>query len=727
MKKNRYACSLKGSKQTINSAGSTSIGLLSVCSLAALASGASAQTIVEPIVITATRLATNPFEIPASIDIVDGDTLRTGQLQVNLSETLARIPGINVQNRSNYAQDLQISSRGYGARASFGVRGIKVLIDGIPASAPDGAGQVATFALSSAERVEVLRGPFSALYGNASGGVIQLITEAPPKKPTVAATLAATSFDGLRYGVRGGANFGGGGVVIDASRYETDGFRPQSAAQRDVLNAKAEWKTGAHSFGLLLTSLSMPDSQDALGLTRAQLDANPDQTASVATQFNTRKTTRQSQLGGTWRWAASEATSVNAMLYGGTRDVLQFQSIATAAQGAPTHPGGVIDLDRSFLGGDLRVNHVIPLAAGRLQLTAGLSRDEQDEARKGFQNFTGSGASQVLGVAGALRRDEDNNLIANDVFAQADWQSEFVNAFLGVRQSKLTMRSTDRYVVPGNPNDSGQLKFDATTPVIGATFKLSPALRVYASAGRGFETPTFNEAAYRLPGAGGQTGLNFDLKSATSRNYEAGIKWRNGRGAIGTFALFRSETNDEIAPLTNSAGRSVFRNVGRTSREGIEATFAMPIANTIDLYASANVIDAKYRDAFLACGAPPCTTPNIAVAAGAKIPGVPKQQAFLELRARPMQGLLATIELQHQGRVYANDTNTESSKPATLVNAMLSYRKAWNKIDYTASLRAENLGDKRDAATVIVNEANGRFFEPRPPRAWMVSLEVRYR
>ncbi len=691
---------------------------------AALATQAQAQQRVEPVVVTATRSATNPFDVPASVDVVDSETLTSGQLQVNLSETLARIPGINVQNRSNYAQDLQISSRGYGARASFGVRGIKVLIDGIPASAPDGAGQVATFALSSAERVEVLRGPFSALYGNASGGVIQLITEAPPKKATIGASLAATSFDGLRYGIRGGTSFGSGGVAIDASRFETDGFRPQSAARRDVLNAKTEWKAGAHSFGLLLTSLNMPDSQDALGLTRAQLEANPDQTASVATQYNTRKTTRQSQLGGTWRWVATEATHVNAVLYSGTRDVLQFQSIASAAQGSPTHPGGVIDLDRSFMGGDVRVNHTIDLSGSRLQLTAGLSRDQQDETRKGFQNFTGTGASQVLGVQGALRRDEDNTLVANDLFAQADWQSDFVNAFLGVRYSKLTMRSDDRYIVAGNPNDSGQLKFDATTPVIGASFKLSPALRVYASAGRGFETPTFNEAAYR---AGGQTGLNFDLKSATSRNYEAGVKWRNGRGASATLALFRSQTNDEIAPLTNSGGRSVFRNVGRTSREGFEATFAMPIANAVDLYASANVIDAKYRDAFLACGAPPCTTPNIAVATGAKIPGVPKQQAFLELRARPLSNVTTSFELQHQGKVFANDTNTEFAKAATLVNLAATYAIPTASVDWKLAARVDNVGNRRDAATVIVNEANGRFFEPRPPRTWMLSLDGRWR
>ncbi|MGL4230679.1 MAG: TonB-dependent receptor domain-containing protein, partial [Casimicrobium sp.] len=394
------------------------------------------------------------------------------------------------------------------------------------------------------------------------------------------------------------------------------------------------------------------------------------------------------------------------------------------AQGAPTHPGGVIDLDRSSMGGDLRINHAMKIANGRLQFTLGLSRDEQDEARKGFQNFTGTGAAQVLGVAGALRRDEDNKLIANDLFAQADWQSDVANAFVGVRHSKITMRSSDRYIVTGNPDDSGQLKFDATTPVIGASFKFSPALRVYASAGRGFETPTFNEAAYR---AGGQTGLNFDLKSATSKNAELGVKWRNGQGATATLAAFRSETNNEIAPLTNSAGRSVFRNVGRTLREGLEATFAMPITERIDVYASANLIDANYRDAFLACGAPPCTTPNIAVAAGAVIPGVPKQQVFLELRARPFANVTTSLEFQHQGKVFANDTNTEFAKAATLVNLAATYALTTSMIDWKFAARVDNVSNRRDAATVIVNEANGRFFEPRPPRTWMFSVEGRWK
>src|SRR5204863_1963465 len=133
----------------------------------------------------ATRAPQSALEVPASIDRIYGDEIREDRGQVNLSESLGRVPGIVVQNRQNYAQDLQIQSRGFGARSTFGVRGIRLVADGIPATMPDGQGQASTFALGSAERIEVLRGPFSALYGNASGGVIAVDTQDPPKQPTL--------------------------------------------------------------------------------------------------------------------------------------------------------------------------------------------------------------------------------------------------------------------------------------------------------------------------------------------------------------------------------------------------------------------------------------------------------------------------------------------------------------------------------------------------------------
>jgi iron complex outermembrane recepter protein len=695
--------------------------LLALC----LTLPALAQQRVESVTVTATRTTTIAFNVPASVDSVDGETLRTGQLQVNLSEALARVPGVNIQNRGNDAQDLQISSRGYGARASFGVRGIKVLVDGIPVGAPDGAGQVASFALGAADRVEVLRGPFSALYGNASGGVIQLITLPPVAASGVAVDAGFGAHGISRISTRAGVAVGEkGALALDAMQYESDGFRPHSASRRSLIHTKGEWVWGAHTVTLLANHLDIPNAQDALGLTRTQLDQDPDQTAALATQFNTRKSTRQSQFGGTARWQASDALGITAMAYTGARVVQQFQAIAAAAQTASTHPGGVIDLARRFHGADIRAEHSRPFTTGVFTLAAGASIDRQHEARLGFQNFVGTGPDALLGMQGVIRRDEINRLSARDLFAQADWRSTTVNIFAGARKSWLNMLSSDRYITAGNGDDTGALTFTATTPVAGASLALLPNLRIYASAGRGFETPTFNEAAYR---ADGQSGLNFDLRSSTSRNSEIGVKWRAAAGARATLAVFQSLTANEIASLTNSGGRSVFRNVGRTTRTGVESTLALPIRPWVDAYASASTIAATYRDAFVTCGAPPCTTPNIAVARGSRIPGVPRAQAFFELRARPTQALTASVELAYQGQMFANDTNSESTRAAALANAMLVYHVRGSDIDWTASLRAENLTNKRGAATVIVNEANARFFEPRAPRSVLFSLAGRWR
>src|SRR5687768_6963679 len=263
------------------------------------------------VVITATRAPRPSLEIPASVDRLYADEIREGRAQVNLSESMGRVPGIVVQNRQNYAQDLQISSRGFGARAAFGVRGIRLIADGIPATMPDGQGQAATFALGSAQSIEVLRGPFSSLYGNSAGGVIVLETEDPPQTPFVEADLMAGSYDSWRAAAR----FGGYHGLLDASRFESDGYRDHSAVRRDHFNLKFKYPlTADTSLTLVGNQLRQPQTQDPLGLTRAQFEQNPRQVTPQAIQFNTRKTVYQEQLGGALTHRLSADSSVQAMV-----------------------------------------------------------------------------------------------------------------------------------------------------------------------------------------------------------------------------------------------------------------------------------------------------------------------------------------------------------------------------------------------------------------------------
>src|SRR3954467_5510671 len=299
-----------------------------------------AQEPPEVVVVTATRAPHSALDVPASVDRIDGQEIREDRQQVNLSESLGRVPGIAVLNRQNYAQDLQVQSRGFGARSTFGVRGIRLVADGIPATMPDGQGQAATFALGSAEHIEVLRGPFSALYGNSSGGVIALETMDAPPEPQAEANLLFGSYRTWRAGLKFGGQFGALNALGDASRFETDGYRQHSAAVRDHLNAK--FKLG--SFTVVANSLRQPATQDPLGLTRAQFEQDPRQATPQALQFDTKKSVSQDQVGGTYRQPLSGGGRVEAMAYVGQRSVQQFLAIPVATQSAPTHSGGIVDL-----------------------------------------------------------------------------------------------------------------------------------------------------------------------------------------------------------------------------------------------------------------------------------------------------------------------------------------------------------------------------------------------
>ena len=670
---------------------------------------------LNPVTVSVTRgVEQRAFDTPASVDVIDSSTLREAQLQVNLSETLSRAPGIVALNRQNYAQDLQISSRGFGARATFGVRGIRLYADGIPASGPDGQGQVSHFDIASASRIEVLRGPFSVLYGNSSGGVISIYTE-DPGPGTVADVAAAFGSDGVRrLGLKLGGTQGALQYQISASRFETDGVRQHSAAERESLNAKFRYRLNADSrITVVLNRVDMPDVQDPLGLTRAEFDANPRQATPVALQFNTRKSVRQTQIGLVWDHRLNAADALQLTVYGGERATTQFQSIPVAAQAAATHPGGVIDLERAYQGLDARWIRRDRLLDRPLTLTAGLALDQLGEDRRGYQNFVGT----TVGVQGALRRNERNRVSNSDQYLQADWAlSDRWQLLAGLRHSAVRFSSRDNYIATGNGDDSGSARYEATTPALGLVFHATPALNLYASTGRGFETPTFNELAYR---PGGATGLNFGLNSARSRQIEVGAKAELGPDWRLNAALYQANTTDEIVVQSNTGGRSVFQNAGRTTRRGLEASVSGRFGQGWSTYWALSTVDAVYADAFRSG-----TTP---VPAGNRIPGIPRVSAYGELAWQHQPwGLRSALEWRSVGRLYVNDTNTDSAAGASIFSLRVSLAQTLGGWTLSEFVRIDNLADKQYAGSVIVNEGNSRFFEPAPGRTWLIGINARY-
>ena len=676
---------------------------------------------IAEVVVTARRVASDTFDIPASVDRVDRDAITAGRQQVNLSESVGSVPGLVARDRQNYAQDVQVSVRGFGARSTFGIRGVRVYVDGIPATLPDGQGQLTNIDLNSTDRIEVLRGPFSALYGNSSGGVIQVFTETGSGAPTI--TLGTTEGS---YGLQKPAiKIDGGtdslGYVASYSEFQTDGYRDHSAAERDIGNVKLDWNVGqSDKLTFIVNTLDLPKAQDPLGLTRAQYDANPRSVDASAIQFNTRKTVDQTQEGVTWQHSFNDKNSFQVLIYSGTRGAVQYQAIPVAAQANPQHPGGVIDLSRDYEGLDIHWTSNFDMLARPLTLVAGLTYDSLDELRKGYQNFVGT----TLGVQGALRRNENNNADTHDAYVQASWRlAPKLTLDAGLRTVDFEFVSHDHYIVGANGNDSGATQFSATLPALGLLYAATDRVHLYLSAGRGFETPTLNELAYRPDG---KPGLNLALQAAESDNYELGAKLRLSASSQLTAAVFETDTSNEIVTQTNVGGRSTYQNASATRRRGTEISWTTASGSDWHAQVAYTWLDAIYQEGFLTCTATPCATPNVPIAAGNKIPGIPDQSFYGLFSWTHFQHWRADAEARYLTKVFVNDQNSDSAASYSIASLSGSYITKVGSWQLTAYTRVDNLFDKQYAGSVIVNEGNSRFFESAPGRTWAAGLTAAF-
>lgn len=648
---------------------------------------------------------------PGAVDVVEGQDLRRGQRQVGLSETLARVPGVTVLERGNFAQDLQIQSRGFGARSTFGIRGIRLVVDGIPSSALDGQGQAANFPLGALDRIEVLRGPLALQYGNAAGGAIVGHTDlGAPDGASIEGW--AGSFGSHRAAVR----WDGSTASRDwqwrvlGSHFATDGERPHSAAERSQLSAVAEWKAGdSGRLRLAMNSLVQPYTQDPLGLTRGQWEAQPHGTAAEALEFNTRKRIDNHQFG--LRWDSSYAPGREYWLgaHGIEREIVQFLSIPVGAQMPPSSSGGVIDSGRRSAG--LEAGHRWSWARG--SLAAGVELGRLEEARRGFENFIGD----EVGVRGRLRRDEDNAIDAREAFLLGEYHlTPEWTALGGVRHSRLDFSSDDHYQAPGNGDDSGSIDYSETAASVG----IARAFRngeVFASAGRGFETPTVTELAYRPDGV---AGLNFDLRPAHTDSVEVGARWRLQEVQLGVTA-WRVGGDGEIVSATSSGGRSSYANAGSTRREGLEASVDGRLGDRWHYTVAANLIRARFTESFSYSVTRSGQTDVRTIEAGNRMPGIPSATAFAEFgwRTDSRRSGLA-LEARLSDRIPVDDANSDYAPG----HAVFALRADWRAQSdgWHGFARVDNLFDREYAGSVIVNDGNGRFFEPGAGRSFTLGL-----
>jgi iron complex outermembrane receptor protein len=645
--------------------------------------------------VTGTRAPSPVFDTPTSMSVITSDDIAVGPPGASLAQTLARVPGLVAQNRQSYAQDLQLSSRGFGARASFGVRGIRLLVDGLPATTPAGQGETDIFDLAIAKRIEVLRGPFSTLYGNASGGVIQIFTKDGPPKPTV----TGRAFVG-RYGQRfthleGGGTDGDLNYIVDVSHFGTDGYRRHGAAQRDHAHAKLRYDLGGDSsVTLLFDGENQPFAEDPSSLTKKQLSQNPRQAVANVFKFNSGETHRARQGGIEWRQRIDAHDKLYVMGWLGARRVLQFLPFPGAGI---TSGGAVIDLQNRSGGGEARFTH----DGGFYTVTAGADYQRLRQARKGHVNDDGR--------IGALRRDEDDVSSQAGEYVQGRVKLDPWRLFAGVRHSRVAFDSDDHFLADGR-NDSGQRYFARTDPVAGVLYQVNPSLNVYANYGIGFQTPTFDELVYK---PNSRTGFNPLLGPSISRNYEVGVKARPASGRVRlTASFFNIDTDNEIVVAESLNGRTSYKNAGSTRRSGVELTLDAGLGDGFKTHVAYSELDAVFTGARLHDN---------------RLPGIPRRTLFAELswRYAPL-GFNAAIHAQWRGRVYVDSANSQASAGYAVVGLRAGLHQQTGSFRLHEYARVDNLFDRAYAGAVVVNSGNGRYYEPAPGRNVLVGLSVSY-
>jgi len=663
---------------------------------------------LEGVVVSASRAEQRSFDAPASIQSVERDVIQDGGPQVNLSESLNRVPGLTILNRQNYAQDLQVSIRGFGARTAFGIRGVRLLIDGIPATTPDGQGQGSSISLPSTERIEVLRGPLAQLYGNSAGGVIQAFTREAPEVPELIYQYYGGSFGMHRNDLQYAGKSGKVGIVADYSTFDTNGYRDNSTTQRKQFNGKLSFGPDEKTrVNLVFNQFDMPLAQDPAGLTASQLAANPQQAGSSTVSTRTRKIVFQNQVGSTLMHQLDDSRSISARAYFGTRDNTQYQSTDKW-----------VGLNRAFYGLGIQYNEKFNLASIPVRWAAGYEFDRSREYRQG-------GAAS-LGEKTSTTRSEDNQAESSDLFAQATAMvSEQFSLTGGARYSAVRMLSEDYYLSDGN--GSGNISYSSVNPVLGVTWHANDNLNIYANYGKGFETPTLAEMAYNgssLPS------FNTSIGAASSQHYELGAKWIPSPRSRVDFTLFQINTTDEIVIASNSSGISTYKNAPGTSRLGWEFAFRSLLTENLRAQVSASAIDAQFTQTFSSYRSSTAITVN----SGNKIPGIPQQFLFAELnwaqngasinRRKPTVGLQGGVEAISAGRLYADDTNAASADGYTTFNLKASHGWAVGKGSLTAYARADNVTDQRYVGSVIVNQSSQQYYEPAPGYNWTLGLRL---
>jgi iron complex outermembrane recepter protein len=641
----------------------------------------------EEIIVTATRLEKPLDAVPAAVSVLNAQDVQLARQQIGLDESLAQVPGLFMQDRYNFAQDLRISIRGFGARANFGIRGVRIFVDGIPETLPDGQGQVDSIDLGSVQRITVLRGSASALYGNAAGGVILIDSELPPEQTTIDGRFSLGELGFGKQQLKAGGTSGKLGWLVNLADFEMDGFREQSQVESRSLNGVLRYALSADSnFRAAFNFTDQPTSDDPGALTRAEADANPRQAAPASIDFDGGESLEQQRIGFVYDKSFGEhhdLTARNYYVWRNFENALAFQ------------PGGAVTIDRFFVGGGLMYTNRGNLAGRDNRLMLGVDVDSQRDDRKRFDNN--------FGTPGALVFSQIEKVADIGVFVQDELAlGADTTLTVGARHDRVRLDADDRFLANGD--DSGRRTLSQTSPMVGLLHSVSPEVNLYANIGTSFETPTTTELANP---AGG--GFNPTLDPQLATNYEVGMKGLLAQRNRYSLALFHIDVKDELVPfeLAGSPGRSFFRNAGRSTREGIEVGASSEPMEGLTLSLAYTYSDFTFEN-------------------GGLIPGQPRNVAHGGISWHGKAGLFASLDGLYVGHFFADDANTVRSGDYALANLRLGYSMDRGALRWSVFGGANNLFDESYDANIRLNAFADRYFEPGPPRNTYAGVELKW-
>ena len=667
---------------------------------------------LDEIVVSASGYEQKIMDTAASINLVTINQIQNGQARDNLSEPLNRVPGIFALNRQNYAQDLQISSRGFGANSTFGTRGIRLIVDNIPGTVADGQGQISHIDLPSTDRIEVMRGPFSVLYGNSSGGVIRVFTQDGGSKTEVQPYFEVGSYGQRRAGLKASGKSDELGYVIDAGQFHTNGYRDQSAADRRNANAKLSFMGGPDTRITLIANNVSLRAEDPLGLNINQLTSNPKQAGTNATFFNSRKSVDQTQGGASIDFRINANNNFLFTPYVGQRHVTQYLSSSTTSNVV----NGVIDLARTFYGMDSKWIHKTKLVDVPVTIVTGIDMNENDDRRRSYNNSAGS-----LVINSATPQDYKMSAKNFDQYLQADFRiSERLGFNTGIRNSQTNLSAITNNNIA---YFTGSNSYQALTHMASVQFYLNEMSNVYASYGSSFDTPTLNQVFYNAAGTSSCSSVcsNFGLLAAKTKQVELGLKSKVSPGIQTNVALFNADTSDDIVIGTSNSGKTAFTNAPRTNRQGIEGSVQFKLPYHLESNIAYTWLSATVKEAYLNNGA--------YVLSGNRIPGVPNQGLFAELLwVKPNKSMETAIEGRVNGSMAVNDRNSDYMAPGYAVMNIRGvvrqeFAGGWS---FSQFFRINNVLDRSYVGSVIVNQSSSQYYEPAPTRNWMIGAKASY-